>query len=383
MLQQQEAQEMPVHCRLTLVIPGMSLGGAERVLSRLANCWATAGVPVTLITLDTADNDTYQLHAEIKRVGLDVMHDSSGIWEAIRLNRERVRKLRAAILESSPDCVISFTDIMNTLTLMACKQSHLPVIISERADPRQQPIKKVWKFLKQRHYPHAAALVVQTKSVAEYFKPLMNDCPIVVIPNMVMPPGAGSTEMSESSTKTLLAMGRLAHEKGFDLLIQAFAQFADRTPEWNLKILGEGDLRQPLQQQIDGSGLSARIQLAGWDSSPDRALCQAGIFVLSSRHEGFPNALLEAMSHGLPVIAFDCESGPRAIVVHEQNGYLVEDGNVSALAAAMEQLMNDAACRNKLGTAARQVVEKYDQTNILQKWNQVIRQAMKSRQQDL
>ena len=125
----------------------------------------------------------------------------------------------------------------------------------------------------------------------------------------------------------VVAMGRLSPEKGFDLLIDAFARLAAQHADWRLEIAGEGPERDALQRQIDAAGLQPQVQLVGWVSDPERFLSRSALFVMSSRYEGFPVALLEAMACGVPVISFDCDSGPREIIRPDVDGVLVPAGD--------------------------------------------------------
>ena len=173
----------------------------------------------------------------------------------------------------------------------------------------------------------------------------------------------------------VVAAGRLAHQKGFDRLIDAFAQVADDHPAWRVRICGKGELREPLQRRIDGAGLTGRVELAGAVKDMGAAMAQASVFVLSSRSEGFPLILLEAMGKGLAPVAFDCRTGPADIVDDRRNGLLVPDGDVDALAAAMGEMMADEDLRRRCAAAARETVRAYDMAAAIgPRWEALLRE---------
>ena len=167
-------------------------------------------------------------------------------------------------------------------------------------------------------------------------------------------------------------MGRFTIEKGFDLLLRAFALVCKDFPEWRLTLLGEGPLRGSLEALSAELRLGSRVQMPGNIPDPQSRLEQAAIFVLPSRFEGFPNALLEAMAYGCAVIAADCPSGPRYIVRDGENGLLAKTENVTSIAGAMARLMTDRHLRARLGAQAIGVREEFALSRIVSLWEQVL-----------
>ena len=362
---------------LAVVIHSLQGGGAERVAALLANHWAERGISLTLITLDRAERDAYPLDARVRRIALGLMSDSRGLREAVGSNLLRAIRLRRAIRESGANAVVSLTDKINVTTLLACRGLRVGVVICERTDPRRQEIGRIWSWLRRRVYPCCRSLVVQTESVRRWARSIVPGKPVYVIPNAAVPPrGCGEVPVAERGGERgrhrVVVLGRLSPEKGFDLLLAAFRQVAARHADWSAEIWGEGTARKPLEQLRSQLGLEARVALPGWTADPESALRQADLFVLPSRYEGFPNALLEAMACGLACISSDCPSGPAEIIRHGVDGLLVPPEDVGALARAMDQLMSDRGLRDRLGQRAREVVARFPRDLFFRRWDAAI-----------
>lgn len=362
--------------RLTLTVPSLAFGGAERVVAKMANHWAARDEAVTVVTLSAEAGDTYPLDSRVSRVALNAMRESRGVVQAVNHNLIRVHLLRTAIAQTQPETVISFTDRMNVLTAVACRPLGVDTVLSERIDPSRHQIGRAWSWLRRRFYPSARALVVQTERVRRQMQRIMRGRPIYVIPNAVEPPanaGTGNSQRDAAGVRWVIAVGRLAPQKGFDLLIDAFARIAERHPQWSLKILGEGPARPSLERLVVRRGLDQRVVLTGWEPDPASVLRQCELFVLSSRFEGFPNALLEAMACGVPSISFDCDSGPAEIIRDDVDGLLVPPENVAALAAAMDRFIENEPLRRRLGGEAMHVVERFSVERYFAQWDAVLR----------
>jgi GalNAc-alpha-(1->4)-GalNAc-alpha-(1->3)-diNAcBac-PP-undecaprenol alpha-1,4-N-acetyl-D-galactosaminyltransferase len=359
--------------RLTLIIYSISAGGAERVMSIMVNYWAAKEWEITLLTLnDSAVPPFYNLDSRISYIPLSLATDSPNPIVAIWNNLKRIQTLRTAISSSKPDVVISFMNTTNVLTLLATRWLNIPVVVSERIDPGAYSLGRFWEQLRQLTYPFADRIVVQTKRALNYFSPKLQ-VRACIIPNPVLLPPKGQ-EPSEKmlGKRSLIAMGRLEEQKGFDILLKAFIKLKDSYPEWILIILGEGTLRSELESLRDQLDLGTRVHFLGRVKNPDQFLKQADIFVMSSRFEGFPNALCEAMTCGLPVISTDCPSGPREILRDGIDGILIPNDDVPALATAMERLMADQEERKRLADRAPEVAERFSLENVMRMWEAVI-----------
>jgi glycosyltransferase involved in cell wall biosynthesis len=357
--------------KVVLVISSLSSGGAERVMSMMANYWAEKGWDVTLVTFAEISTDFFPISQRIKRTGLGLLKPSANILQSLTNNVQRILSLRKTITELSPQVVISFMDITNIITLAAVGKA-FPVIVSERVDPRYVELGAMRNFLRRQLYPYAAAVVLQTDTVATWAGQFVSHKKIKIIQNPLLQSGDTSSSVGNVSLaeKTVLAIGRLTEQKGFDLLINAFSSVC--LDGWQLLIVGEGDDRPQLEKLIKSQGMEGRITLVGRVSNVQQYLEKASIFVLSSRFEGFPNVLLEAMSGGLPVISFDCPSGPGDIINDGEDGLLVPSGDVGSLATAMSRLMADEQMRRRLGKKAEFVRERFAIDHIMGQWERVL-----------
>lgn len=365
--------------KLTLVISSLGAGGAERVMSLMANYWAAKGWEITLLTLDDGI-PFYQLNEQVNHIGLGIQQNSPNVLMSAWNNFRRIQTLRGAIASLKPEVVISFIDQMNVLTLIATRSLNLPVIVSERTDPTLYPIGTMWNSLRRWTYPFASKIVVLTQRTSDYFLFELR-LPSYIIPNpVIFPPKFENVSQTENTKRSLIAMGRLTQQKGFDLLITAFAKLKDEHPNWILTILGEGELRAQLEALRNQLKLQTRVYLPGAVKNVYERLQQGDIFVLSSRFEGFPNALCEAMACGLPVIATDCPTGPREIIRDGIDGILVQRENVAALSAAMANLMTDEQKRKDLSTRATEVVERFGMDKIMPMWEELLAQVVREKE---
>lgn len=166
----------------------------------------------------------------------------------------------------------------------------------------------------------------------------------------------------------VVAAGELGRRKGFDRLVRAYRQVARQRPEWRLHIYGEGPRRNQLQQLISDEGMSGQVVLKGRTHEMDRVLEQASIFALTSRYEGFPMVLIEAMTMGVPVVSFDCPRGPAEIVVDSVTGRLVPDGDISAFTDALVAMVDDTEGRRRMSEQSLRYARQYEAGRIIGSW---------------
>jgi glycosyltransferase involved in cell wall biosynthesis len=372
------AKTQGTRVRLALSISTLGTGGAERVLTILANAWAAQDHEVTLITFDAASAvPIFPLLPKVRLVQLGLMAKSKDLQQAIKSNISRIAALRRTLQLIQPDVVVSFIDTMNVTTLSAAWGTGIPVVVSERIDPHHHEIGTVWSNLRRITYPWADTVVVQSQRAAAYFAG--TDVETRIIQNPVALPENETSSTRADGRPQLLTLGRLHPQKQQELLVVAFAKIATLHPEWTLTIHGEGPERPRLECLIATLGMTDRVLLPGMTTEPLSRLAGADLFALTSAYEGFPNALVEAMAVGLPVVSFDCPSGPAELITHGENGLLVPPGDVEALAAALDRLMSDPAERERLGARAREVRERLALPRILAMWDEVLEGAIARR----
>jgi GalNAc-alpha-(1->4)-GalNAc-alpha-(1->3)-diNAcBac-PP-undecaprenol alpha-1,4-N-acetyl-D-galactosaminyltransferase len=291
-------------------------------------------------------------------------------------NFRRVKILKKAIVASRPNVVISFVNTTNIMTLLACWGLKVPTIVSEHIHPAFGELSTACKLLQKWVYRRANLITVQTHSALSYF-PAAQGYSTFVMPNPVSVPKPDTIESQLfTDDRHLLAIGKLVPQKGFDLLIKAFAQVAETHPEWTLTILGEGEMRAELEDLCLELNLQDRVFMPGVIKNIDAHLRKADIFALTSRFEGFPLTLCEAMACGVPVIATDCLSGPREIIHNGIDGMLVVPENVDAIASGLDVLMSDPVKRQYFSHYAPKVLDRFGVERVMAMWSNAIKQVL-------
>lgn len=362
-----------------MFIHSLSGGGAERVTATLANHWAQQGWLVTIVTAAGVERDFYELDERVERIALECDATSANTWQALGNNFRRIRALRRILKEHRPDAAVAMMTTANAV--LAWASLGLPVVTvgSERTYPPAMPLGRAWSMVRRWSYPHLSALVAQTRQSAAWLQGNAPAPRIAVIPNPVrfpLPahePRLSPTVAREGTgcSRLLMAVGRLGEEKRFDRLLDAFASVSQAHPDWMLVILGEGRQRASLEDQITSLGLGERVRLPGAVGNVGEWYEAADIYSLTSRFEGFPNTLIEALAHGLPAVAVDCETGPREILRHEVDGLLVPQDDQKGLVEALDRIMGDPELRARLAERAVEAQGRFAVSSVAVRWEQL------------
>lgn len=357
----------------------MAAGGAERVTATLAGAWAEAGHEVHLVTLEPIERDFYPLDPRIERHALGLASVSRNLLEAIGATARRVRVLRRSLRRIDPDVIVGMATTPAVLTILAASGLRRRVVVEEHIHPPMKPLGGFWETARRRTYPRAARVVMLTSEGLDWLRATIPGAKGMVIPNPVAYPVPVTEPVVDPASivggdrRLLLAVGRLYRQKGFDLLIPAFASLADAHPEWDLVILGDGPERAALEAQVATTGLHGRIRLPGVVGNVADWYTRADLYVMSSRYEGFPMTLTEALAAGCPAVSYDCDTGPRDLLRDGVSGALVSPvGDVPALTTALGAVMGDEAARRRMADQAVAVRERYSLARVLELWDEAL-----------
>lgn len=342
--------------KLFLVIPTLRQGGAERVMSEIANRGAVGyNLEIHLVLLFKSD-DFYKIDSRVKIHRLE-FENKGGLYKGIALLNVFL-SFRKLLKINKPDAVLSFMQVYNSFTILTSAFLGIDVFISDRNNP-VKTLSIFSRILRFFTYRFAKGIISQTYLAKDVLESKITNNNIEVIPN----PAREIQRYDIDKEKIILNVGRLVPEKGQVYLVDAFSKVRDS--EWKLVILGEGPLRNVLEEQINKLDLSDRVFLLGAVKNVDEWLCKASIFAFSSISEGFPNALIEAMNAGLPCVSFDCNAGPRDIINNYRNGILIPERNVEMLTTSINDLIESEVLRKKLGDAAREVNRTFSMETVI------------------
>lgn len=352
---------------ITMVIRSLMGGGAERVMTDMANYWAERQWAITIITTEHPATDAYPLDCRVRRVWLPDKKFCVFPWN--------VRQLRDAIIDAGHDLVLSFMDRTNVAAIVACRHTGHRVVVMEQINPMAQKVPYLREMAVRLSYPHAAAVTVLTHNVKqEWATAFIPESRVHVIHNPVMPRHWDTdTVPAWLPERFLCCMGRLHPQKGFDRLFTILPQIFQRWPEYALVILGEGEERPRLERMAYELGFGDRLIMPGFVRSPHGILGRAELFLFPSRYEGFPNALMEAMALGCPVVSFDCPSGPCEVLQDGINGRLVPNGDMGAFAGATAEMLENPAARRAMGKKATAVQEFCHMDAVMARWERLLK----------
>lgn len=367
-------------------------GGVERVLTLKANYFAEHfGYDITIILTEGKDKPLfYPLSKRIKIVNLDVNFEE--LWTCsfvkkvfVYLSKQRIfkQRLTAELMRIRPDITVSLlrreVNFINDIKDGSKKIGELHV---NRANYRnfeegdanfiKNLFAKFWMRSLVSHLKQLDKFIVLTEEDKASWTELSN---VEVIPD---PLAFDIAEVSPMKAKRVIAVGRYVYQKGFDLLLQAWAKIEKHFPDWELAIYGMGD-RSPYENLARQLGVDMnRCHLNGSTQNIKKEYLESSLFVFSSRFEGFGMVLIEAMACGLPVVSFDCPCGPKDIVSHDEDGLLVPSGDIDKLANAMSQLMDSYELRHQMAKNAICNVRRFQIDEIADRWQLLFEDVLNS-----
>lgn len=337
--------------KIVLIIPTLTSGGAERVISLLANEWARKGYKIYLLVWN-AKEPFYDISSDVIVKDLDFRYTG-------KINRfmKQIKVLfgiRSQIKQVQPDFVLSFLTINNVLVLLANLFLKTKIYVSERNSPEiiLQQLSKPYRFFRYLLYSQASGIIVQTQMAKDFILKEFPFSNAIAIANPIHSAKYKNIERQ----KIILNVGRLIPQKGQKDLVQVFAEM--NLKDWKLVILGEGILRNELENLTHSLGIVDKVELPGSVKNISNYLNKATVFAFPSYFEGFPNALAEAMISGLPVVSYDCNTGPSELINNGVNGYLVPVGNIDEFKEKLLRLVQDEQTRNKFSLEAVKIANK-------------------------
>lgn len=361
--------------RVIFVFRTLGIGGAQKIEAFVANALIKAGYDVVALNMASAPC-TVDLDKRIRIV--DVLYDSveSQSNQVIRgINKlQYLRKLRKAILEQKPNIVCVFLSDVVRITVLALKGTRIPIIGSERGDPNAFSKKQFLAYKKA--YSHCSHVVFQLENVMNMYD-LPASVKQKVIPNPCIPRDGKDKCVGTGEKKQIIfSAGRLAEQKRFDVLIDAFELVHQNHPEYCLHIYGNGPLKTELQTKIDNCEARDNISLMGDVQDVFSEASNAEFFVLSSDFEGVPNVILEAMHAGIPCIATDCSpGGARFLLGDGEYGLIVPKGDKDKLAEAMETYIENVSLRDMYAIKSKMVIANYEPQRIEKMWQELFREV--------
>lgn len=363
---------------ILFTITSLSSGGAERVTTNLSNEWIKRGYEVTIVTIASKKDDFYELNSKINRIGLNLDNNSANPLQAIIANTKRIISIRKVLKKIKPDFVIGMMPVSAVLTIIASMGLKNRIIACERNYPPMSELNRFWAKLRRITYPKAAVVTAQTSEIAKWIKDNIKARVVEVIPNPIVYPLPKNNPIIKPESIVakedliLLAVGELKKQKGFDLLISAFCALHEQFSEWKLVIIGDGKMKPTLENLINERKLQNKILLPGRAGNIADWYNRADIYVMSSRFEGFPNTLAEAMAHGCPVISYNCPTGPRDLIDNYHNGILTNDlDSINSLTNDIKTLMSNRITREMFSKNAIEVRHNFSLDIILQKWDMI------------
>ena len=350
--------------KIDIITRAMTSGGAERVIAQLANYFTEKDISCRIITTENGEV-MYPLHEKIDIVAIGKKSNNKVIDRILRY-----KTIRIVVQKNKPDVVLTMPEDTGIYAILALIGTGIPVYVSERNNPWVMPDVKITRLLRKVAYPFAQGIIFQTQMAKSFF-PQYIQKKGVVLQNPVDATRIPEPYIGERK-KVFSAVGRLEPQKNFPMLIRAFSEFHKREKDYKLVIYGEGRERINIENLIKELHLENSVSLPGRNKDVLNCINDCAAFILSSDYEGMPNALIEAMCMGMPVISTDCPSGgPRDIIENEKNGLLIPVNDELRMTQAMFNIIKDGdSCL--LGQNAYKIGKHLMDASVFEDWKNVL-----------
>lgn len=358
---------------IVFFISALRKGGAERVLLNLVRYFSQSGYIVTLVTQYKAEQE-YELDDNINRIYSEILP------EEMTQNRitnfiNRYKKLRNIWKDLKPDAIVSFIGKNNIMAIFTSLFLHIPVIVAVRGEPNEEYYSKGMKLGARVLFNFASGVVLQTEDSKLFFgKMIQKRAKVLKNPlteEFIKPLYEGPRD------KTIISVGRLDENKNQQMLIRAFAEIEKVHPDYKLILYGDGDKRDELEKLVEKLGIKDKVEMPGNINNISSRIQKAGIFALTSKTEGMPNALLEAMVLGIPSISVDCPcGGPKDIIDSGVNGFLIQRNNIEELVEKINYIIEHPDMAQQMGRQAFLIRDEYMPQKVYQSWENYINQII-------
>ena len=361
--------------KICLFISSLHKAGAERVMAQIAEHLSAEGLEVTLVTQadDRGKPDSFSVSENIKRRFSDLTNQEITKSRVVNFVR-RYRKLQRIWEEEKPDIILSFIGKNNVMAIQTAKKLKTPVVAAVRGDPALEYADNRTKNAAFKLFKEAAGIVVQTEEGKMFFPAdIRKQC--VILPNPIAESFCTERFTGERK-KEIVCVGRIDDNKNQKMLLEAFGEIADAYPAYQLRFFGTGPMAETLEKEAKDMGLKDRAFFLGHRDDIASEIRDASVFVLPSDTEGMPNALLEAMALGLPVIATDCPcGGPRDLIREKENGLLIPVRDREALKEALLFVIAHPEEAEAMGEKARNVQERFAPEKALAAWSKYLKET--------
>lgn len=378
-----EQEDMPLK-KIYITSLHLMHGGVQFIVTQSANAFVECGYDVTILCTYNLGKPAFDVDPRVTieylteyvpnreafksaLKSMKVHKIVSEGWTAARILRAKKKVLMDAFRSISEGIIIS---TRNEDSVLLAKYGHKDVLKIAQIHHDVLPGDKVSRVIRNR-YEGIDVLAVLTDEVKKEMEEsiLKKDTTVqcVTMENFIVPLGMDGSSERE---KTIISVGRLHKDKGYPRLLRIFKDVHKRFPDWKLQIVGDGLLREELESLVRSYGLDTHVEFTGFLDNREmrKRMLEASVFAMTSIHEGFGIVLVEAMDSGLPVISFDVRVGPRSIITHGVNGYLVKDEDYEAYADCLSKLMEEEALRNSFADEAKKRARDFYKSHIIEKW---------------